>query len=227
MSMRILLVEDSKSLADTLRAGLRKLGHGVDVVADGKRGLSYARLNPYDLVVLDRMLPELDGLALLQKLRAAGLNTPVLFLTALDTVEDRVVGLRAGADDYLVKPFAFEEFVARVEVLSRRRRITGVPIVELGSLRVDTAARTVTYEGRPLDLPAREYSLLVLLVTRRGQTVSRIEIEDHLYDESTLPMSNAVAVAISSLRTRLKEVGAPELIKTRRGLGYVFDVGDP
>ncbi|MEW6746234.1 MAG: response regulator transcription factor [Planctomycetota bacterium] len=221
--MRILLVEDSKILATSLRAGLRKLGHGVDVVEDGKRGLSYARLNPYDLLVLDRRLPELDGLSLLRELRAAGIETPVLFLTAMDAVQDRVEGLRAGADDYLVKPFAFDEFVARVEALSRRRRSSGDPVVSVGALAIDTSARTVTWEGRPVDLPAREYSLLAFLASRRGETVSHIEIGDHLYDESTLPMSNAVASAISSLRAKLKEAGAGDLIRTRRGLGYVLD----
>jgi two-component system copper resistance phosphate regulon response regulator CusR len=223
--MRILVVEDSELLATSLRAGLRKLGHGVDLVGDGRKGLAYARANPYDLVVLDRRLPELDGLSVLKELRRGGCAVPVLFLTAMDAVEERVEGLAAGADDYLVKPFAFTELVARVDALSRRRRETGDPVVRVGPLAVHTAARSVTCNGRPLDLSAREYALLAYLLMRRGETVSRIEIEDHLYDESTLPMSNAVAVAVSALRTRLKDAGAGDLIRTRRGLGYVLDGG--
>src|SRR5688572_28188034 len=221
--LRILLVEDSTLIADSLRTGLRRLGHGIDVVADGTRGLSYATHNPYELIVLDRRLPGLDGLDVLRRLRAAGNTTPVLFLTAMDAVEERVEGLAAGADDYLVKPFAFAELVARIEALGRRRRATGGPAIEVGPLAIDPAARTVRCGGRPIELGAREYALLHYLATRRGEVVTRIEIEDQLYDEATLPNSNAVAVAISVLRKRLEEAGAGELIETRRGLGYVLD----
>ena len=221
--MRILLVEDSEMLANTLRSGLRRLGHAVDVVGDGTRGLSYARLNPYDLLVLDRMLPGLDGLSLLKSYRNDGRTTPVLFLTAMSDVPERVEGLRAGADDYLIKPFAFEEFVARVEALGKRRRQHGDPCMRFGSLEIDTSARDVRWQGRSLDLPAREYALLTFLAERAGAAVSRIEIEDHLYDESTLPLSNAVASAISSLRSRLERAGVPGVIRTKRGLGYLFE----
>src|SRR5262245_36041652 len=150
--MRILLVEDSVRLSRSLQSGLGRLGHAVDVVHDGKQGLSYARLNPYDLLVLDVMLPGLDGLSLLRELRALGREVRVLLLTARDAVSDRVSGLRAGADDYLVKPFAFEELVARVDALGRRSREGGQPFTQVGALRIDTTARTVHCGGRELVL---------------------------------------------------------------------------
>jgi DNA-binding response OmpR family regulator len=225
--MRILLVEDSQRLARSVQAGLRKLGHAVDVVHEGPRGLSYALLNPYDVVVLDIMLPGLDGLSVLRGLREQGSDTHVLLLTAKDTVADRVDGLRTGADDYLVKPFAFEELAARLDALGRRVRGPATPSVTLGDLIFDRAARTVTRGGRTLDLSRREFSLLGYLVERAGETVSRIEIEDHLYDEDTLPMSNVVASTICALREKLEAGGEPRLIHTRRGLGYVLGETPP
>lgn len=220
--MRILLVEDSQRLARSVQTGLRRLGHAVDVVHDGRKGLSYARCNPYDLVLLDIMLPELDGLEVLAALREEGVQTHVLLLTARDTVGDRVTGLNTGADDYLVKPFAFEELAARVEALGRRVRGPATPVLQVADLSVDTAARTVTRGGRALDLSRREYALLRYLASRPGEIVSRIEIEDELYDEETLPMSNVVASTICALRDKLEAHGEPRLIHTRRGLGYVL-----
>ena len=220
--MRILIVEDSERLARSVRAGLRKLGHAVDVVHDGIKGLSYARLNPYDLLLLDIQLPGMDGLTILKELRAEGVETHVLLLTARDTVRDRVEGLQIGADDYLVKPFAFEELAARVDALGRRVRGPSAPIVEIGDLCIDTSARIVRRGQRQLDLSRREYSLLQYLATRQGEIVSRIEIEDHLYDEATLPMSNVVASTICALRDKLECEGESRLIHTRRGLGYVL-----
>lgn len=221
--MRLLVVEDSGSLGESLRAGLSKLGHAVDVVADGKRGLSYARLNPYDAIVLDLMLPGLPGMELLQALRAGGHPVPVLILTARDAVAERVAAIRQGADDYLVKPFAFDELVARLEALARRSRHASSPRLEIGDLVIDTAARRVTRAGRTIELQRREYALLLFLAGRRGQLVTRLEIEDHLYDEHHFPNSNVVASAISALRARLAVDGRPELIQTRRGLGYLLD----
>ena len=220
--MRILLVEDSIRLAQSVQAGLRKLGHAVDVVHDGPKGLSYARCNPYDLLVLDIMLPGLDGLSLLDTLRREGVTTHVLLLTARDGVEDRVEGLRRGADDYLVKPFAFEELAARVDALGRRVRGPALPVIEVGDLEIDTAARLVRRDGCSLELSRREYALLAYLGTRPGEIVSRIEIEDHLYDEDTLPSSNVVASTICALREKLEAGGGSRLIHTRRGLGYVL-----
>jgi len=224
--MRILLVEDSERLAGSIRAGLRRLGHAVDVVHEGPRGLSYARNNPYELLVLDILLPGMTGLEILRQLREDGADTPVLLLTAKDTVEDRVDGLKAGADDYLVKPFAFEELAARVEALGRRVQGRATPRLEVADLVIETAGRRVERAGRELDLSRREYALLEYLASRRGETVSRIEIEDHLYDEQTLPMSNVVASTICALRDKLEADGAPRLIHTRRGLGYVLQEPD-
>ncbi len=220
--MRILLVEDSKRLAQSVQAGLRRLGHAVDVVHEGPRGLSYARLNPYDVVILDILLPGLDGLSVLRELRTARVDTHVLLLTAQDAVEDRVTGLQTGADDYLVKPFAFEGLAARIDALGRRVRGPSTPVVELGDLRIDTSARVVKRSGRRLDLTRREFALLRYLASRAGEIVSHVEIEDELYDEDTLPNSNVVASTICTLREKLEAEGGTRLIHTRRGLGYVL-----
>jgi len=225
--MRFLIVEDSPLLVRSLKSGLRKEGHAVDAAGDGKAGLSYARTNPYDVIILDLMLPEMDGLSVLGELRRERCATPVLILTAKDTVDDRVLGLRSGADDYLVKPFAFDELLARLEALARRRSGNLNPVIEVGDLRIDTAARSVTRAGRPIRLEAREYALLIYLASRRGEIVSRIEIEDHLYGEDNFPMSNAVPAAICKLRARLAAGGSREVIHTRRGLGYLLDEGAP
>ena len=221
--MRILLVEDSESLASALRRGLGKVGYAVDVAGDGRRGLSYARTEPYDVIVLDLMLPLLNGWDVLAEIRESGNDVPILVLTARDGVEDRVKGLRAGADDYLVKPFSFDELLARIEALMRRGAGKVNPVIEVDDLIIDTAARRVTRGGAVVELKAREYALLLFLAMRRGQTVSRIEIEDHLYGEDNFPMSNAVSSAISSVRAKLGAGGGKPLIHTRRGLGYLLD----
>src|SRR5262245_18139396 len=225
--MRILVVEDSRALAQSLRDGLRKLGHAVDLAFDGRTGLSYARLNPYAAVVLDIMLPELDGLSVLAALREAGVSTPVLLLTARDTVADRVTGLRRGADDYLVKPFTFDELAARLEALARRPARSEATRVQVGDLTVDLAARRVVRSGRDISLSRREYALMALLAARRGAVVSTHDIEDALYDEQTFPASNVIASAVCSLRTHLAVPGGRELIHTRRGLGYVLEEAPP
>lgn len=221
--MRILVIEDSVRLASSLEQGLRRLGHAVDVTHDGEAGLSYARSNPYDLVLLDLLLPRIDGLTVLRRLREEGADVAVLVLTARDTVDDRVRGLRQGADDYLVKPFSFDELVARVEALGRRRGNARLPRLRVGDLELDLVARRAVRAGREIPLTAREFMLLRLLATRSGEIVTSEEIEDHLYDERTFPISNAVQSAISALRRRLREAGDGELIHTRRGLGYVLE----
>ncbi len=220
--MRILIIEDSERLALSLQKGLKMSGYAVDVALDGKKGLSYAQLEPYDIIVLDLMLPLLDGLSILRTLRCSGNDVPVIILTAKDSVEDRVKGLREGADDYLAKPFAFSELLARLEALTRRRSGTVNPIIEIGDLVIDTTSRTVSRSEQEIDLTAREYALLMFLASRSGKTISRIEIEDHLYGEDNFPMSNAVSSAISTLRGKLRSTGGEELIHTRRGLGYVL-----
>lgn len=224
--MRILLIEDSERLQLAVSTGLRRVGHGVDLAGDGEEGLRYARNNPYDVIVLDLMLPKLDGLSVLRELRrhqSGDEQVHVLILTAKDTVEERVEGLRAGADDYLVKPFSFDELVARIEALGRRSYGKRGPELVVGDLSIDTAGKSVSRSGRRIDLSTREYALLEYLARRHGETVSRIEIEDHLYDESSLPTSNAVDRAVCSLRAKLGGADAMPLIHTRRGLGYVLE----
>ncbi len=196
----------------------------MDVSGDGKEGLWLAESNEYDSVVLDLMLPGLDGLSVLRQLRDQENNVPVLILTARDTVDDRVRGLRLGADDYLIKPFALEELLARVHTLCRRRYgRKNVPLV-IGDLEIDTVCRQVTHAGQILELAPREFSLLEYLALRRGEVVSRSDIEAHLYGESAELMSNAIDSAISSLRRKLGASDTTPLIHTRRGMGYVLEV---
>lgn len=221
--MRVLVVEDSEKLRRALQFGLRKAGYAVDATGDGEEGLWFAQSNDYDAVVLDLMLPKLDGLSVLRQLRAGGRDTPVMILTVKSDVTDRVAGLRAGADDYLSKPFAFDELLARVEALVRRRYGNKRPLLCVGGLEVDTAARKVTHEGSEITLTPREYRLLELLARRSGEVVSRAEIEEHIYGEDIDLFSNAVESAISALRRKLEASGGTDLIRTRRGLGYVLE----
>ncbi|HVU39019.1 MAG TPA: response regulator transcription factor [Opitutales bacterium] len=221
--MRVLIVEDSPRLQRTVGAALRKSGYAVDVAADGEEGLWMAESHDYDVIILDIMLPKRDGLAVLGDLRQHGKATHVLLLTARDTVPDRVRGLRAGADDYLVKPFALDELLARVESLCRRAYGHKQTVIAIGDLAIDTVGRRVRRAGREIDLSAREYLLLEYLARRRGQVVSRAEVEEHIYDEQVDPMSNVVDSAICCLRKKLAMPGEPPLIHTRRGLGYALE----
>lgn len=220
--MRVLIVEDSDALRESLRAGLAQEGFAVDVAADGRRGLGFARNNPYDVLVLDLMLPEIDGIEVLAGLREKHDRPHVLVLTARDRVEDRVLGLNAGADDYLVKPFAFEELLARVHALVRRRYEERDSRLEIGPLAVDVVAHSATLDGAALELTAREYALLEYLALRRGHTVTREEIEDHIYGVEKLPSSNAVDSTVCILRAKLGPAGK-DLIRTRRGRGYALE----
>jgi len=221
--MRILVVEDSPRLQRTLGTALRRSGYAVDVAGDGEEGLWLAESNDYDAIVLDVMLPKRDGFEVLRALRARGRATHVLMLTARDTVPDRVAGLAAGADDYLVKPFALEELLARVQALCRRAYGTKQPRLVVGDLEIDPAARTIRRAGQGIELNAREYQLLEYLARRAGEVVSRTEIEAHIYDGQVDPMSNVVDSAICLLRKKLAVVpDAPPLIHTRRGHGYVL-----
>lgn len=217
--MRVLIVEDSLRLQRTLSTALRNSGYAVDTCGDGEEGLWLASSNGYDAVILDIMLPKRDGLSVLSTLRARGHAVHVLLLTARDTVVDRVQGLRAGADDYLIKPFALEELLARVEALCRRAYGTKAPNLTVGDLVVDTSARTARRGSASIDLTAREYLLLEYLTRRMGHTVTRPEIEEHIYAGEIDLMSNAVDSAVCSLR---KKLGGPPIIHTRRGLGYML-----
>jgi DNA-binding response OmpR family regulator len=222
--MRLLLVEDSQRLRRWVCRGLRDKGFSVDEAATGEEGLQLATANDYDVIVLDLMLPGIDGLTLLNTLRRAGHAVHVLILTAKDTVEDRVRGLNHGADDYLVKPFAFDELLARVQALIRRRYCVKDPCIQAGDLQIDTALRIACRDGQTIPLRPREYALLEFLALHRGKLVSRAEIEEHIYDERIQPMSNVVDNAICALRRKVDVAGAPSLIETRRGMGYVFGV---
>ena len=203
-------------------AALRKSGYAVDVSGDGEEGLYLARSNNYDVIVLDIMLPGIDGLAVLSRLRQDGKSTHVLLLTAKDTVEDRVTGLRSGADDYLVKPFALDELLARVEALARRSYGVKDPVIRIGQLEIDSTRRVARREGSPIDLRPQEFSLLQYLALRRGSVVTRDEIETHIYDELAEPMSNVVEVAVYRLRKKIDPPAGPSLIETRRGVGYLL-----
>ncbi len=220
--MRVLLIEDYQPLARSLEKGLREAGFAVDTSADGEEGLWYATSNPYDAIILDLMLPKLDGLTLLQRLRAADNRTPVLILTARDSVDDRVRGLDAGADDYLSKPFALAELLARVRVLVRRTYSQPDTVMHIGHLTLDTAARTVAIDGARVPLTAKEYALLEFLARRRGELVTRSDIVEHCYDFAAEAASNVIDVYIGYLRRKLERSDRPRLIHTRRGLGYLL-----
>ena len=221
--MRVLVVEDSARLQRSLGTALRKSGYAVDLASDGEEGLWLAESHDYDVIILDIMLPKRDGLSVLMTLREHGRTTHVLLLTARDTVPDRVKGLRAGADDYLIKPFDLEELLARVQSLCRRAYGSKQAVIKVGDMEIDTLGRRVKRGRYPIDLTAREYLLLEYLVRRRGQVVTRAEIEEHIYDGQVDPMSNVVDSAICSVRKKLAVAGDEPLIHTRRGLGYALD----
>jgi DNA-binding response OmpR family regulator len=223
--MRLLLIEDYLPLQKSLAKGLREAGFAVDVTGDGEEGLWYAMGEEYDAIVLDLMLPGMDGLALLEKLRSEGRQTHVLILTAKDTVADRVKGLDLGADDYLVKPFAFEELLARIHALIRRRYQAKSPVIVVSDLELERGSRTARRAGRTLQLTAREYALLEMLALNAHRVVTRTEIWEHLYDFSAEPGSNVIDVFIRQLRKKLESGGRPRLIHTRRGIGYLL--GEP
>ena len=221
--MRLLLAEDSERLRHTLAVAFRRTGYAVDEAVDGEEALWRGRQGDHDAVILDIMLPGMDGLEVLRRMRAAGCEVPVLLLTARDSVPDRVLGLQAGADDYLPKPFALAELLARVQALCRRRYGRRGTRLEIGDLVVDTSMRTVERAGRPVELTAREYAILEYLAMRGGEVVSRAEIESHVYDDLVSPLSNVVDSAVCVLRAKLAVVpDAAPLIHTRRGQGYVL-----
>ncbi|MES2923053.1 MAG: response regulator transcription factor [Verrucomicrobiota bacterium] len=221
--MRLLLIEDAQRLSATMCEALSRMGHAVDAEADGGSGELMARRNDYDAIILDRMLPGKDGLEVLRALRRDGIDTPVLLLTALDGVEEKVRGLTDGADDYLTKPFALAELAARLEALARRRYGQADSRRTVGPLEIDTSRKSVSRDGGEIILTAREFSLLEILARRPGQVLSRVQIEERLYSETDGPLSNAVDAAIYSLRRKLCPPGTPPLIHTRRGLGYVLE----
>lgn len=221
--MRILLVEDEPRMAQVVAKGLRENSYAVDVVDDGHAALYQTSINDYDLILLDVLLPGADGFEVCRKLRARGDATPVLMLTARATVDDRITGLDAGADDYLTKPFAFGELLARVRALLRREPRLHADVFQLEDLVVDSASHKVSRAEREIELTAKEYALLEYLARRAGQLVSRAEIAEHVWDESFDPFSNAIEVYVNRLRKKIDEPHAIKLIHTRRGEGYVLE----
>lgn len=202
--------------------GLGDEGYAIDAAGDGDQGWWLASHNTYDLAILDLMLPGIDGLEILRRMRAAGSETPVLLLTARDEIADRVKGLDQGADDYLTKPFSVDELLARIRALVRRRAGHRAPVVNVGDLAIDTASRTARRGGEVLDLAPREYALLELLAQHPGEVVSRDAITESLYAFGTDVVSNVVEAAVARLRRKLSPRGEPPLVHTRRGFGYLL-----
>lgn len=220
--MRILVVEDEAALADALRSGLSDELYAVDVARDGEEGLWAARTGVYDAIVLDRMLPKLPGLDVCRRLRSERSRVPILMLTAMDATRDVVAGLDAGANDYLVKPFAFEELLARLRALLRSASADRTCVIEVDDVRIDTAAHSVTRAGELVDLTAKEFQLLEYLASRRGEVVSKERLAEALWAHDCEPDSNALEVYVANLRRKLERGRARPLLHTVRGAGYVL-----
>jgi DNA-binding response OmpR family regulator len=220
--MRLLVAEDHPNLARSMAEGLREEGYSVDLTFDGSEAYHLLSSNPYDCVVLDIMLPSKDGWKILQEIRSRGNQSPVLCLTARDAPEDRVRGLDLGADDYLIKPFGWEELLARVRALIRRAHGRASPLIHVGDLEINVASKTVRRAGRTIPLSAREFALLHYLAMRAGEVVSRTDIWEHLYDQDEELSSNVVDVYIGYLRNKIDKPFDVKLIHTRRGHGYML-----
>lgn len=217
--MRVLVVEDEPDLLSVIAQSLREEGYAVDTAGDGEEGLFKAQGGQYDALVLDLMMPRMDGWTVLRELRRGGVSVPVLVLTARDALPDRVRGLDSGADDYLTKPFDLAELLARLRAVIRRSAGNPSSVIEVGDVRIDTAAKRIDKAGQPVALTAREYSLVEFLALHRGELVSRSMIYDHLFDEDDDSLSNLVDVHVSNVRKKLGK----DFIVTRRGQGYVID----
>jgi len=222
--MKILIVEDEPKTGDYLKQGLSEAGFVVDLARDGLDGLHLARTGDYDLIVLDVMLPGLDGWGVVQNVRRNGGEMPILFLTARDQVEDRVRGLELGADDYLVKPFAFSELLARVRTLLRRGKAKEPEVLRAADLELDLLRRRVIRGGVRIDLTAKEFALLELLLRRQGEVLPRSLIASQVWDMNFDSDTNVIEVAVRRLRAKVDEPFEPKLIRTVRGMGYVLEV---
>ena len=224
--MRILIVEDERVAAEVLAKGLREHAYAVDIAGDGASALEQAATSDYDLIVLDVLLPRINGLDLCSRMRADGLSTPILMLTARGGPDQRVEGLDAGADDYLPKPYHFPELLARVRALLRRGPALAPSTLSVHDLSVDTRARRVERAGRSVPLTTKEYALLEYLIRRQGEIVGRADIAEHVWDDSFDPMSNLIEVYIQRLRRKIDDGHAVKLIQTKRGAGYSLAVAD-
>ncbi|ARD24131.1 MULTISPECIES: response regulator transcription factor [Shewanella] len=226
--MKLLLVEDSEALRRPVIKALKASGFAVDATGDGQEGLWMALEHDYDVIILDIMLPSLDGRDVLKQLREANNESPVLFLTAKDAIEDRVAGLRLGADDYLVKSFAIEELIARVEALARRKYQNRSPKLVVADLELDRSAKTVMRAQQSISLPSQLFALLEYLMLNTNKVISRTQIEQHIYDEQVSPSSNVVDTAVCALRKAISvSSNSAPLIHTRRGMGYMISAEKP
>jgi heavy metal response regulator len=223
--VRILVVEDERKVASFIKKGLEEEGYAVDVAADGEEGLVMALTRVHDLIILDIRLPRMDGLRVLQALRQDDVTAPVLLLTVRATIEDKVLGLDAGADDYLTKPFAFQELVARVRALLRRRTDAEPTLLRIGDLTLDPARRTVTRGGEKIDLTPREFALLDYFMRNPGRVLTRTMIAEHVWDYSFDTSTNVIDVYVNYLRKKVDAGREPKLLHTMRGVGYVLKAG--
>ena len=220
--MRLLVVEDEKKVARFVKKGLEEEGYAVDVAPDGEEGLGMALDGVHDLIILDIHLPRMDGLGVLQELRKKKVATPVLLLTVRATIEDKVLGLDAGADDYLTKPFAFQELLARVRALLRRRADAEAPVLQVGDLTLDPARRLASRGGEKIDLTPKEFALLAYFMRNPGRVLTRTMISEHVWDYDFDTMTNVIDVYVNYLRKKIDAGREPKLIHTMRGAGYVL-----
>lgn len=218
--MRVLVIEDERRLAQVIKRGLVENGFAVDLAFDGEEGKFLIETENYDLVILDLMLPKLDGLTLCQKVRQKGIKMPILMLTAKTTLDDKVTGLNSGADDYLTKPFAFLELIARVHALIRRSKTESLPTLSVGNLTLNPTKHILRHGETPVKVTPKEFAILELLLRRRGEVVSRTEILEHVWDYNFEGMSNVVDVFMASLRKKIGDTGKKRIIQTVHGVGY-------
>ena len=222
--MRLLVVEDEKKVASFIRKGLEEEGYAVDLVSDGKTGLIMGLDGIHDLIILDINLPQMDGLSILRELRNKNVKTPVLLLTVRAAIEDKVIGLDTGADDYLTKPFAFQELLARVRALLRRRADAESPLLQVADLTLDPATRLVSRGDQKIELTAKEFALLSYFMRNPGRVLTRTMIAEHVWDYDFDPMTNVIDVYVNYLRKKIEAGGEEKLIHTVRGVGYVMKV---
>ena len=222
--MRLLVVEDDPALSNLLVRALREESYAVDLAQDGQEAEWLAFENPYDVILLDVMLPVKDGMAVLKNLREGGIETPVLFLTAKDSKEDVVKGLDVGGDDYITKPFSLDELLARIRALLRRNSGVASSVLEVGPIKIDPAKKQVTRDGQVIDLTAKEYALMEYFGRNAGVVLSRTQLSEHVWDMNFEPTSNVVDVYVGYLRNKVDKAWGTNFIKTMRGHGYMFDV---
>ncbi len=221
--MRILVIEDDRKISSFLKKGFKEVGYAADVAGDGEEGLLLARQDHYDAIVADLMLPKLDGLGMIERVRAEGIDTPVIILSAKRSVDDRIRGLQAGGDDYMVKPFSFSELLVRVQTLLRRsQRTPQATILEVGDLKLNLTEHTAERGGEEIDLQPREFALLEYMMRNAGRVVTKTAILEHVYDYSFDPQTNVVDVLVCRLRNRIDKPFDQKLIHTIRGVGYVL-----